>query len=121
MRLGPHPPRKSKKRLYSIRKKVVTPPPKVEEPSFMSMLLDYVPPRPANAPNIRIDKNTRYPLITLTVLKGVRVIMNILLNMKKMNFVDHDLWKYLDLAMEKYIVYVCNIEGGPLLLVPMEW
>ena len=85
------------------------------------MKSNYVLPRPADPPKIQITKNTRYPLVTLTVLKGFRVIMNILLNMKKMNFVDHDMWKYLELAMEKYIVYVCNIESGPLLLVPMEW
>ena len=58
------------------------------------MLLDYVLPRLVDVPKIIIIRNGRYLLIAPTILKGVQVTANIIPNLKKMTFVDHDLQKF---------------------------
>ena len=45
------------------------------------MLPDYVPPRLADAPKVRIGKNEKYSLVTPVVRKGVRVMKNIIPNL----------------------------------------
>ena len=47
-------------------------------------------------------------------------MQNILPNLKKMIFVDHDLRKFQEFIIEKYMVLVCETEDGPKHLVPME-
>ena len=44
---------------------------------------------------------------------------NIFLNLKKMGFVEHDLWKFGELGKNQYME-IMKIEGGPQFLVPME-
>ena len=41
--------------------------------------------------------------------------------MKKMGFIDHDLWKFHALDMSRYMAYVWEIADEPIHLVPMEW
>ena len=53
--------------------------------------------------------------------KGVRITQNIIPNLKKMTFVDHDLQKFPYLAMDKYLISIKDIEDGPTRLVLMEW
>ena len=48
-------------------------------------------------------------------------MQSILPNLNNMTFVDHDLWKFLELATDKYIVSVKDTADGPMRLVPMEW
>ena len=59
-----------------------------------SMLLDYVPPRPADAPKVRLGKKQKYQLVVPAVPKGVWVTMNIVPYLKKMIFIDHDLCRF---------------------------
>ena len=67
------------------------------------MLQDYVLLRTTDAPKVKIGKNVRYPLVASAVPKGVRVMTNIIPNIQKMGFVDHDLCKFPELAMYKYL------------------
>ena len=52
---------------------------------------------------------------------GVQVMKNIIPNFKKMTFVNHDLQKFPELAMDKYMVVIKDIENSPMNLVLMEW
>ena len=85
------------------------------------MVPGYILLRIDDAPCLDIIKNSKYPLVKLVVLKGIHVMTNILSNMNKMGFVDHDLWKFPELAMSWYMTFVRETEGGPIHLVPMEW
>ena len=67
------------------------------------MLPDYVPPITTYTPKVRLGKNVKYPLVAPTIPKGVQVTMDILPNLQKMGFVDHDLHKFLELAMDRYM------------------
>ena len=51
----------------------------------------YVPPTPKDAPKVRLGKNEKYSLETPIVSKGVWVMTNIIPNLHKMGFIDHDL------------------------------
>ena len=42
-------------------------------------------------------------------------------NLKKMGFVNHDLRKFPKLTMERYLTYVREKKDGPIHIVPMEW
>ena len=85
------------------------------------MPLDYISPKKEDAPKIRIMKNARCPLVAPTVPKRVWVTQNILPNLKKMSFIDHDLRKIPEMAMDKYMVFFRDIEDGPTRLVPVEF
>ena len=45
----------------------------------------------------------------------------ILLNLKKIIFVNHDLQKFAEFTMNNYMVAVCDTEDGTTHLVPMKW
>ena len=47
--------------------------------------------------------------------------MNIIPNLQKMGFVNHNLCKFLELAMNKYMMIVCEIEDVPIRTVQVEW
>ena len=47
-------------------------------------------------------------------------MMNILPNLKNLTFLDHNLRKFPEFTMEKYMVAICEIEDGPTHLVPLE-
>ena len=72
----------------------------------VTMLLGYIPLRTNEAPSFTINKNDKYPLAKLAIMKGVHVEKNILSNKKKMGFIDHDLWKFHELDMLWYMTYV---------------
>ena len=38
-----------------------------------------------------------------------------------MEFVDQDLWKFLELAMDRYLTIVRETEDDPIHIAPMEW
>ena len=48
-------------------------------------------------------------------------MVNIIPNLQKMSFVDHDLQRFTELEMKIYMAGVGDIEYGPLLMVAMEW
>ena len=48
-------------------------------------------------------------------------MMNIIPNLQKMGFVDHDLRKFPELAMNRYMNTIQETEDGPIHVVPMEW
>ena len=60
-------------------------------------------------------------MVSLTILKEVQVVVNIIPNLQKMSFVDHDLQRFTELEMKIYMAGVGDIEYGPLCMVAMEW
>ena len=56
-----------------------------------TMFREYIPPRTEEAPHVTISKNSKYTLVKPTIPKEVHVMANILMNLKSMGFVDHDL------------------------------
>ena len=86
----------------------------------MTILLGYIPPRKDDATEIKIPKNARCQLVAPTIPKVVWVTQNILANLKKMTFVDHDLQKFPDLAMNKYMVSIKDTKDGPMHTLQME-
>ena len=85
------------------------------------MFLGYSIPRTYEAPQVTISKNVKYPLVKPTILKGFHVIAYILLNLKKIGFIDHDLQKLLELTLSRYMTSLRETEDGPIHLVQMEW
>ena len=59
--------------------------------------------------------------MNVAILMGVHVTVNIIDNLKKLTFSDHDLRKFLELHMWKYMTSVQIVEGMPIQLVPMDW
>ena len=70
------------------------------------MLLEYFLPRLANVSKIRITKNVRDPLVAPTVPKGFRLSQKIIPYIKKLTFVDYDIWKFPELDMKNYMLVV---------------
>ena len=85
------------------------------------MLPYYVPPRTSNATKVRLNKNEKYQLVSPSIPKGVRVISNIIPNLQNMSFDDHDLRRFLELEMKKYMTIVYDTEDVPIHMVPMKW
>ena len=56
-----------------------------------------------------------------TIPKGVWVMMNIIPNLQKIGFVDHNLRKFPELKMNIYMTSIRDTEDGPIHIVPMEW
>lgn len=71
-----------------------------------SMFPYYVPLRMFDAPKGKIGKNEKYPLVVPIIQKGLQVTENIIPNLQKMGFVNHDLHKFLELAMHRYMTIV---------------
>ena len=46
---------------------------------------------------------------------------NIILNLNKLGFIDHDLLKFPELEMKRYMTNVRETEDGPIHIVLMEW
>ena len=70
------------------------------------MLPNYVLPKPVDALKVRLGKNAKYQLVALAIPKGVRVTVNIIPNLKNIGFVDHDLCKFLELEMNRYMTII---------------
>ena len=47
--------------------------------------------------------------------------MNIIPNLKKMGFIDHDLGKFPKLDMKRYMTIAYETKDGPIHVVSMEW
>ena len=56
-----------------------------------------------------------------SILKDVQVHGDILPNIHKLSYANHDLMKYLEFKMTNNVETVCLLEGGLIDLVPMEW
>ena len=41
--------------------------------------------------------------------------------LKKMGFINHDLWKFPELEMKQYMTTIQEIYDGTIHVVPMEW
>ena len=76
VRLGPYPTDKTKSKWSSSHKKETTPPQEVEEPCFVSMLLDYITPHLADAHKIKIDKNEKSLIVKPTISIGFQITTN---------------------------------------------
>ena len=63
----------------------------------MEILHEYIPSRKDDSPTILIHKNAKYPLVKLDIPKGMHLMEDILPNLKKHSFADHDLWKFLEI------------------------
>ena len=68
-----------------------------------------------------ICKNTKYPLVKLVIPCDVPVTIDIMDNLKKVTFSDHDLRNFPKIHMSKYMTSLQLVEGEPIQLVPMEW
>ena len=99
----------------------MTPSPVDEEEGYAYILPNYVPPRPVDVLKVRLGKNLKYQLVTPSISNGVQVSTSIITNLQKMGFVDHDLRKFPELEMNRYMTTVREIEDGPIHVVPMEW
>ena len=56
-----------------------------------AMAPENIPPQKDDAPNIVIHNNYKYILVKPSIPKRIRVMEDILPNMKKLAFIDHDL------------------------------
>ena len=64
-----------------------------------NILQIYIPPRKDDAPHVVIRNNSKYPLVKTTIVKGVHAMMDIMYNLKKFSFYDHELRKLPKLHM----------------------
>ena len=83
---------------------------------LVTTLLGYIPLQKEYSLPIIIRKNSRYPLANPTISKGVHVMTDIMANMNKLTFSNHDLRKFPKLHMSKYMMLVQLMEFGPLQL-----
>ena len=60
-------------------------------------------------------------ILNPTISKGVHVMADIMSNLKKLTFSNHDLRKFPKLHMSKYMMLVKLMEFGTLWLLPMDW
>ena len=70
---------------------------------LVTILPGHIPSRKDDAPHVSIKKNAKYPLVNPIILKGVCVMGDILDNLKKLLFFDHDLRKFKDFKTDKYM------------------
>ena len=64
-----------------------------------TMFPGYIPLRKYEAHHVTINNNSKYARVNPSISKEVHVMTNILLNLKKMGFVNHDLWNFIKFAM----------------------
>ena len=113
---------------YANRKRkgsaTVPPMPPRQEDEYLktiNFLSPYILPRRSNALKVRIPKKSGAPLIAPLVLKGVKVLKDILSNLWKLSFCDHDTKKQKYLDKKNYMVKVRDTSNELKKLVPMEW
>ena len=81
------------------------------------MFPDYVLSRPTNALRVVVGKKFRVLLLAPAIPKGVRVKPNIIPNIHKLGFIGHDLQKFLELDMKRYMTIVRETKDGPIHVV----
>ena len=81
----------------------------------------YVSLSPTNALRVTVGKNYRYLLVMPAIPKGVQVTTNIIPNLQKMEFINHNLRKFLEIVMNIYMTTIRTTEYGPIHVVLMEW
>ena len=122
--LRPYLPDTSRRKHSSCgidHRKKTTPPSEDEATWSSPMLLNYVPLRPSKAPNVTIGKSVKYQLVSLSIPKGIRVTTNIIPNLNKLEFIDHDLHNFLELSMERYMATIREMKDVLIHIVLMEW
>ena len=75
------------------------------------MILGYIPLRKMDAVVMQITKNAKYTLMTTPILKGVHVQGDILANIHKISYADHDLMKYPEFQKKNDMMVVCLVDG----------
>ena len=75
------------------KRQVTTPPPCEEDEDLKTrnLLPPYITPRRSDEPNIRVLKMSRYLLVAPMVPEGFKLLHNILSNLHKLSFTDHDM------------------------------
>ena len=106
LRRDPLGPSMGKRSHKCKNKEPVVPPSKDEETRFATILPPYTPLRSDDVPKVRIPNNAMFPLVAPKIPKGVWVMQNMLPNIKKMTFIDHDIHKFIELDMKNYMVVV---------------
>ena len=66
-------------------------------------------------------KIAKYPLIMPSMPNVVWVTTNTIPNLQKMGCFDHDLCKFLQLVMDRYMTTFRETKDGPMHMVPREW
>ena len=69
----------------------------------MTILPGYIPPRKYHSLIVVIHKNAKCMSIKLSIPKDVHVTKDIMPNLKKLAFTDHDLGKFLEQKMSWYM------------------
>ena len=92
-----------------------------DEDSKTRNLLPYILPRWISAPKFKIPKQTWAMPIAPLVPKGVKVLMDIMSNLWKLSFVDHDKNKHKELDCQNYMDTVQDTPYAPKWFVVKEW
>ena len=97
------------------------PPPEDEYSKTINFMPPYILPRCTNTPKVKIPKKTGAPLIATFVPKGVKLLMDIMSNLRKLSFVDHDTKNQRDLNHKNYMDTIQDTHEAPKRLVANEW
>ena len=77
------------------------------------MIPPYIPPKRIDSLKVKIPQQTGAPLIVPLVPKGVKVLMDIMLNLRKLYFADHDMKNHRDLELRNYMDIVQDTPEAP--------
>ena len=86
-----------------------------------NLMPHYIPPRRTDAPRITVLEKKAAPLIVPLVPKGVKVLKDIIPNLRKLSFDDHDMRIQTDLDHQNYIDTVYDTVKAPKRFVANEW
>ena len=96
-------------------------PPEEEDPKTRNLMPHYIVPRCTDAPRVMIPKKEWAPLIVPLVPKGVKVLQDIMPNLRKLSFVDHDTRIQIDLDCQNYMDTVQDTPDASKQFVAKEW
>ena len=81
----------------------------------------YIPPRHNDALKVTNPKKAWAPLIVALVPKGMKVLKDIMSNVRKLSFVDHDTKRQIDLDLQNYMDTIQDTPKAPKRFVAKEW
>ena len=87
--------------------------PEEEDFETINLMLPYIPPRHTDAPRVTIQKKVGEPLIVSLLLKGMKVMKDVMMNVRKLSFVDHDTKSQIDLDHQNYMDNVQDMLEAP--------
>jgi hypothetical protein len=85
---------------------------------------DYIPPRKDTAPQVRLPKDAKYPLVMPEIPPGVIIEGDLMGKVVALKFLDHDITdaqKFLELAWDKYLCTKSVPGIGAILVEPQSW